>query len=106
MRQVPKGKLITLNEIGSYLAKKHNADYGCTLITGIAVMIVANATEETDGNVPYWRTIKNSGELNGKFPGGVERHKELLEKEGFRILQKGKKFFVADFERYLYHSEF
>jgi alkylated DNA nucleotide flippase Atl1 len=106
MSKLPEGKLITLNEICSQLAKKHKADFCCTLTTGIFVMTVANAMEETQGDIPYWRTIKNNGELNEKYPGGVERHKRLLEKEGFRILRKGKKYLVDDFEKYLYHSEF
>lgn len=106
MCKVPRGKLVTLNEICSQLARKHKADYCCTLTTGIFVMTVANATEETEGDVPYWRTIKNSGELNEKYPGGLEKHRELLEKEGFRILRKGKKHIVEDFEKYLYHNEF
>ncbi len=106
MSTVPRGKLITLNEICRQLARRHEADYCCTLTTGIFVMTVANAVEETKGDVPYWRTIKNNGELNEKYPGGVERHKHLLEQEGFRILRKGKKYIVNDFEKYLYRGEF
>jgi hypothetical protein len=41
------------------------------------------------------------GFLNEKYPGGVGVHKRLLEKEGFKILQKGRKFFVGDYEQYL-----
>ena len=89
MNKVPKGKLITLNEICKKLAKKHKTNYCCTLTTGIFVMIAANAAEETKNNVPYWRTIKNNGELNEKYPGGVEKQMKLLEKEGFNIIQKG-----------------
>lgn len=29
--------------------------------------------EETNNDVPYWRTIKNNGELNEKYLGGAER---------------------------------
>ncbi|MFX1491499.1 MAG: methylated DNA-protein cysteine methyltransferase, partial [Promethearchaeota archaeon] len=53
---------------------------------------------------PFWRTIKNNGELNPKYPGGVERQKTLLEDEGYTIFQKGKKhirYIVKDFERFL-----
>jgi alkylated DNA nucleotide flippase Atl1 len=106
MSKVPRGKLITLNEICGQLARRHKTDYCCTLTTGIFVMTVANAMEETKGDVPYWRTIKNTGELNDKYPGGAEAHKKLLEQEGFRIERKGKKYMVADFEQYLYHDAF
>ena len=44
----------------------------------------------------WWRTLKGDGYLNEKFPGGAERQKELLEKEGHQIIARGKKFFVAD----------
>ena len=105
MGKVPAGRLITLNEICRELARKHKTDFCCTLTTGIFVMTVANAAEETKEDVPYWRTIKNNGELNAKYPGGMERHKKLLEKEGFEILQKGSEYIVEDFNNYLYHSE-
>ena len=99
MKKVPKGKLITLKEICENLARKHKTQYCCTLTTGIFVMIAANAAEETKSNTPYWRTLKNNGELNKKFPGGVERQKFLLEKEGHNIVNRGKRLFVKDFEK-------
>ena len=39
---------------------------------------------------PYWRTLKANGELNAKYPGGVEAQKEMLEKEGHTVIQKGR----------------
>ena len=101
MNDVPAGKLITLNEICRKLAQKHKTKYCCTLTTGIFVTISANAAQETGSGVPYWRTIKNTGELNGKYPGGLDGHKELLEKEGFSVIKKGKKYFVENYEDYL-----
>jgi hypothetical protein len=106
MKQVPKGKLITLNEICMKLAKKHNVKYCCTLTTGIFIMTAANAAEESKekgekNTTPYWRTLKIGGFLNDKFPGGAISQKKLLEEEGFRILQKGKKYVVENYENYL-----
>lgn len=107
MRQVPKGKLVTINEIRQKLAKKHGATIGCPLTTGIFAWIAANAAEEarTSGEkniTPYWRTLKSGGVLNEKYPGGIAGQRKLLENEGFKVVQKGKKFAVADFEKYLY----
>lgn len=51
--------------------------------------------------IPYWRALKADGFLNEKNPGGMARHKELLEKEGYRIIGRGKKCRVADFEKFL-----
>lgn len=106
MRKVPKGKLITINEIREYLAKKHNAKICCPMTTGIFAWISAYAAEEerTKGKkfiTPYWRTLKTNGELNPKYPGGIEAQKILLEKEGHKIIKKGKKYFVDNFEKYL-----
>ncbi|MFX0079796.1 MAG: MGMT family protein [Candidatus Hermodarchaeota archaeon] len=104
MQSIPKGQLTTLGQICERLATKHGAQYCCTLTTGIFVTIAANAAEEMNSDVPYWRTIKNNGELNPKYPGGAEQQKVLLEKEGHTILPKGKKhirYAVKDFERFL-----
>lgn len=105
MKQVPEGNLITLQGICDQLAKKHQTQYCCTLTTGIFVNIVANAAEEMNRAVPYWRTIKNDGQLNEKFPGGAERQKQLLENEGHTILTRGRKhirYYVKDFDQTLW----
>lgn len=101
MREVPRGKLITLTEICQKLAQNHQTQYCCTLTTGIFITIAANAAEETAGDTPYWRTLKNNGELNKKYPGGIDRQKRLLEEEGHTIIAKGKRLFVKDFEKHL-----
>ena len=46
MKKVPDGKLITVVEICSSLAKKHQVKDCCTLTTGIFIMTAANAVEE------------------------------------------------------------
>lgn|GEM_PF-2193843 len=51
--------------------------------------------------IPYWRTLKADGFLNEKYPGGMAKHKELLEKEGYRIVGRGKKYLVADYEKFI-----
>lgn len=106
MRRVSEGKLITINEIRAALAKKHKATIGCPLTTGIFAWIAANAAEEQrqEGKqdiAPYWRTLKTGGVINPKYPGGVERQEKLLEKEGHKVVQKGKKHVVADYEKSL-----
>lgn len=91
MKQIPKGKLITTNEIRQILAKKYNVDTACPLTTGIFVNISANAAFELNDNMPYWRTLKSNGELNPKFPNAPKEQIVLLENEGFEIISKGKK---------------
>lgn len=106
MKKVGKGKLVTINEIRKTLAKKHGATICCPLTTGIFVRIAAEAAVE-DGVenktdiTPYWRTLKSGGELNPKYPGGVGAQKKHLELEGHKLVKKGKKYVVEDFEKYL-----
>jgi alkylated DNA nucleotide flippase Atl1 len=106
MRNVPKGKVTTINEIREALAKKHKATIGCPITTGIFAWIAANAAEEQKqqgrkDTTPYWRTLKTGGVLNEKYPGGAEGQKRLLEAEGHKIIQKGKNYIVADYEKSL-----
>jgi len=106
MRKVPEGKLTTINEIRAALAKKHGATIGCPITTGIFAWVAANATEEQRQRgekdiTPYWRTLKTGGVINEKYPGGAEAQKRLLEKEGHKVVQKGKNYIVADYEKSL-----
>jgi len=106
MKKVPEGKLVTINEIRAALAKKHKATIGCPMTTGIFAWIAANAAEEQrqEGEkdiTPYWRTLKIGGVINEKYPGGAEGQKKLLEEEGHKVIQKGKKHVVADYEKSL-----
>ena len=108
MKQVPKGKLTTVSEIRAILAQKHGATIGCPLTTGIFAWVAANAAEEAAAEgekdiTPYWRTLKSGGELNEKYPGGVEAQAAHLREEGHIIEPgKGKKpTKVKDFEKAL-----
>ena len=103
MKKVPEGKLTTINEIRTTLAKKHGATICCPITAGIFARIAAGAAEEKKQKggknlTPYWRTLKSGGEINEKYPGGVEGQKRLLEKEGHKVVQKGKKWIVVGYE--------
>ncbi len=106
MRQVPEGKLITINEIRARLAKKHGATIGCPMTTGIFAWVAAHAADEEARQgkkdiTPYWRTLKSGGVLNEKYPGGIENVKYFLEQEGHKVVQKGKKFLVENYQQAL-----
>lgn len=106
MRLVPFGKLLTVGTIREYFANISGADFTEPITAGIFVSIVAWASfQRADDKTPYWRTLKANGELNAKYPGGMEAQKELLEKEGHTIIQKGRKnirYYVKDYERALF----
>jgi hypothetical protein len=106
MNLVPERKLITVDEIKACLAKKHHVDFTDGMATGIFVNLAANASKEremlgSNDITPYWRTLKSKGELNEKYPGGVEGHRLLLEAEGHTVVQKGKRWFVEGYEEKL-----
>ncbi len=102
MRKVSRGRLITINELRAALAQSYNADLACPITTGIFAWIAAHAAAEGQGagekkTTPYWRTLKTSGEINPKYPGGVTAQKRLLKSEGHRFVRNGKRWLVADF---------
>ncbi|MFH1146909.1 MAG: hypothetical protein V1736_04300 [Pseudomonadota bacterium] len=106
MRHVPQGKLITINHIRMILASKHGAGIACPITTGIFARIAAEAAAEDEAHgkreiTPFWRTLKSRGELNPKYPGGVEGQKKRLEAEGHRVLPKGKRVVVENYEMHL-----
>ncbi len=106
MRQVPKGKLITINQIRAIVARRHGATLGCPITTGIHARIAAGAAgeDEAEGKkriTPYWRTLKGNGEVNPKYPGGVRAQKRRLEAEGHRVDARGRRMVVRDYERSL-----
>lgn len=103
MKKVPKGKLTTINELRAAVARQHKADFGCPITTGIFAWIAANAAAELQEAgrkrvTPYWRTLKTGGEVNPKYPGGVEAQRKLLEAEGHTCVKKGKRMLVVNFE--------
>lgn len=106
MRRVPKGKLTTIDELRRILARRHRASMACPMTTGIFAWIAAHAAAEAEeakvkNTTPFWRTLKSGGELNPKYPGGVELLKRKLTAEGHVVKQKGKRFFVDQFDLYL-----
>lgn len=109
MKSVPKGNLITAKEIQTIVAERHQATMGCPMCCGMFSWIAAHAADEAEAAgvkriTPYWRTLKSGGELNPKFPGGIEALKVRLEAEGHRVVSKGKKWIIADYEKVLVKS--
>ena len=107
MKVIPRGMLITVEELKQILAKKHKVNYACPQATGFYINMVANAAKEKEllgGKqiVPYWRTLKKNGQLNERYPGGIEAQRRLLESEGHIIVQKGGKSVVADYSNKLF----
>lgn len=106
MRRVPSGQLTTIDEIRKSLARRHGATIACPMTTGIFSWIAAHAAAEARAAgqstiTPYWRTLKSTGELNPKYPGGIPALKRKLNAERHRVIKKGKRYFVEDFASHL-----
>jgi len=108
MKKVPKGKLTTIDRMMACMAQKHQADCACPMTAGIFVNIAAHASEEraclTDrqgakSETPWWRTLKKDGQLNEKFPDGIDGQKTRLEAEGHTVIQKGKRYLVENYDK-------
>lgn len=106
MKRIPYGQVITVGKIREYFAKLNGADFTEPITAGIFVSIAAWASvQRMEDETPYWRTLKANGELNAKYPGGIEAQKKKLEAEGHTIIQKGRtniKYFVNDYEKALF----
>jgi alkylated DNA nucleotide flippase Atl1 len=110
MKKIKKGSLTTINQIRKILARKYQTTTACPITTGIFAWISAYAAEERKAKgdkkiTPYWRTLKADGEINPKYPGGVEKQKEYLQTEGYHFQQKGKKWMVVDYQKFLPQME-
>jgi hypothetical protein len=104
MKKIGRGRLTTIDALRRALAKKHGATIACPITTGIFAWIAAHAANEDESGgrkrvTPYWRTLKTGGELNPKYPGGIKNLRARLAAEGHQVVARGKRYFVADFER-------
>lgn len=106
MKKVPFGKVITVGKIREHFAVLSGADFTEPITAGIFVSIAAWASHQrTEDKTPFWRTLKANGELNEKYPGGVESQKKKLEEEGHTVIEKGRtniRYYVKDYEKALF----
>ena len=106
MRTIPFGKVTTVGEIRAHLARRHQADFTDPMTAGIFISIAAWASfQRPERDTPYWRTLKAGGELNEKYPGGIQAQRALLEAEGHTVVSRGRtrpRWYVRDYEQALF----
>lgn len=74
VREIPKGKTLSYSEAAELAGNKK------------ACRAVGNILHNSPANVPCHRVVSKSGELAKNFgKGGIEKQRELLEKEGVFI---------------------
>lgn len=109
MHRVPRGKLTTVGRLREIFAREAGADFTDPITAGIFVSIAAWASEQRGADpTPWWRTLKAGGELNPKYPGGVENQRARLEQEGHRIVVRGRKnlrYYVENYEKALFDPD-
>lgn len=93
VKQIPHGKVTTIEALRSQIAQRFEVFAACPAATMKSVM---QAIEQGE-NFCYWRLVKKGGQIISGFPGGIKEHKQLLEQEGFVIDESGKAPIVEDF---------
>jgi len=106
IRTVRKGRLLAMNQITGLFRMKYRVDVCCPITAGIFSWIVAHAAHEQEEAgrkrvVPWWRVLKTGGVINPKYPGQGAVQRARLEAEGHKVVQKGRKLVVADYEKAL-----
>ena len=107
IQEVPAGRVATLVDLQSAVARKHGAEIACPLTTGIFTWITANASEDLEARqpgsgAPYWRILKRDGSLNPKYPGGVKGQAARLAEEGVTCEKRGAKTIVPGLQNIRY----
>jgi hypothetical protein len=89
VRQIPKGKSISLQAMRKDLAAEFNAEYTCPVTTGIFLRIVAEAAHEQHAKgkplktvTPFWRVIDEKSTIGKKVSFGSDFIKNRRSKEG------------------------
>lgn len=102
--RIPPGRVLRLGDLRATLATRFRADYTCAMTTGIFLRIVAEAAHEERGKagpmVPYWRVVRDEGDLLDTLPGGVEGHAAKLEADGVDVFHFGRRRLVGNLEHY------
>ena len=109
MKTIPRGQVVTLGEIRAYLARTGGGGFTHPPTGGTFLYPAPRVRgPRTRDQNPHRRTPHAGGELNPKYPGGIETQKAKLEAEGHTILSKGRKnirYYVKDYEKALFALE-
>ena len=104
MRAPRKGRVVTMGLIRAELARRAGVDTCCPLTTGIFARLAAEASEEDSAAgkkrvTAWWRTVRDDGSLNDKFPGAGAEQARRLRREGVRIAAGKGRSRIHDLER-------
>lgn len=83
VKEVPSGKVATLDLLRSELARRSGVETVCPFQTKQALRAIANQS----GAVPLWRLVRKNGEMLKYLPGGAANQAALLGKEKVETAQ-------------------
>ena len=85
LKEIPKGKITTLEVLGKKLAEDYGTDVTCPMRTGNAIKKISERYLKStiDFQVPFWRVIR-SNKLVIKSK-NIELMASQIEDEGFRL---------------------
>jgi hypothetical protein len=88
VRQIPKGKSVSLSTMRKDLASEYHAEYTCPVTSGIFLRIVSEAAHEQWERgkaltkiAPFWRVVDEKSALNKKLSFGPDFVKQQRKKE-------------------------
>ena len=98
-----------LESFALILPERAGTDFTEPITAGVFVSIAAWASGQrgVDG-ISWWRALKAKGELNLKYPGGIECQRGRLEAEGHKIVCRGRKnlrYYVKDYKLLLWTTK-
>lgn len=95
IRQIPKGKFVSLQQIRKDLAAANGSDKTCPVTSGIFLRIVAEAAAEELASgkpvskvTPFWRVVAPASPLAKKLSFGTDLLSQMQLKEKISLLQK------------------
>ena len=77
IKEIPSGKVATLDLLRSELARRAGVEAVCPFQTKQAIRAIAGQSEP----VPFWRLVRKNGEMLNYLPGGSASQAASLEKE-------------------------
>jgi len=81
---VPAGQLATSEQLRDGLAERFQVEAVCPVTTRKSLQVIAS---DPASSAPFWRLVKNSGELMALRPGGAAGQAARLEAEGHVVEQ-------------------
>lgn len=88
LHKIPPRQLLTTDLLRKTLAAQFKVQGTCPVTTKKVLQLIAHDPATA---APYWRVIKQNGELNTIFPGGTAAQAARLKQEGFTVDDSGKK---------------